>query len=171
MILAKMKFGDFEWPRNPLSIKVTNEYSHTGAVVYGKGKKIGDAIREFVVYSGKGEFAGADCLEQYKRLQREFDLGKEQLLTLPGAHPVFACFSSLQVEGEVTPDLLTYSFKFVREANEENEAKSSEYTTCDGETLFDIAHKTGVSVQKLVELNPQIKRPDEIANGERVRLC
>lgn len=41
----------------------------------------------------------------------------------------------------------------------------------NGQTLWDIAYKTGVKIDELVRLNPDVKFPDENLGTRRVKLC
>jgi LysM repeat protein len=45
-----------------------------------------------------------------------------------------------------------------------------EHTVVAGDTLWGIARKYGTSVETLLSKNPQIKNPNLIAVGERVRV-
>ena len=46
------------------------------------------------------------------------------------------------------------------------------YFDCEnGQTLWDIAYKTGVKIDELVRLNPDVKFPDENLGTRRVKLC
>ena len=40
----------------------------------------------------------------------------------------------------------------------------------NGETLWDLSYKYGINVDKLIAVNPQIKRPDIPIAGSAVRL-
>ena len=39
-----------------------------------------------------------------------------------------------------------------------------------GDTLWELARRYGVSLERLVELNPQIKNPNLIYVGQKVRV-
>lgn len=172
MILATMRFAGFEWEHNPVSLKISNELKQTKHTLPQVGERITDSLLGLKVYSGKGELVGKDCITQYRKLEEMFLSGRKGMLTIPGLSPVYACFSSLSVVGETTPDLLTYTFEFIQEQDgTEYLAESSEHVCAEGETLYDIAFDEGIALEILVELNPQIKRPDELKTGEKVRLC
>ena len=44
------------------------------------------------------------------------------------------------------------------------------YTVVQGDTLWDIARRQGMSLTALIALNPQIKNPNLILVGEKVRV-
>jgi LysM repeat protein len=46
---------------------------------------------------------------------------------------------------------------------------SKNYTVKSGDTLGSIAEKTGIPVQKLQELNPQLD-PQQLVSGQRIKL-
>ena len=48
---------------------------------------------------------------------------------------------------------------------------SSRYRVVQGDTLWGIAQKFGVSLETLVALNPQIKNPNLIQPGDEVRVA
>ncbi|WP_029258957.1 MULTISPECIES: LysM peptidoglycan-binding domain-containing protein [unclassified Microbacterium] len=56
------------------------------------------------------------------------------------------------------------------EKPEQAEASDAEHTVAKGETLDDIAEKTGVSVARLKRLNA-IKRPELIWSGMKLRTA
>lgn len=171
MILATMRFADYEWLHNPVSLVITNRLSYGARSPYGENVQISDTRMALRVFSGKGELAGEDCIEQYKRLEELFMSKKKGVLTIPGMNPVYARFSKLSTQGTDIPDLLEYTFEFIQELPQNSGSLWGEYVCKASETLYDIAHKWDVSLEKLVELNPWIRRPDELKEGERMRLC
>ena len=40
-----------------------------------------------------------------------------------------------------------------------------------GETLWDISYRFDLPIDALVRLNPQVKRPDVVAEGTVIALC
>ena len=49
--------------------------------------------------------------------------------------------------------------------------KLTSYTPSDGETLWDVSYRFDIVIDRLVALNPDIKRPDENLGGRAVALC
>lgn len=171
MIISDMRFDSFEWKYNPLSIEVlySRKMSRQNMPEFGSiVSPIGCDLR---VVKGKGEFAGKNCLERYEELMNLFERGRKGLLTIPFMSPFYAYFNDLTLKGEATPDLITYTFEFTEAQSKISRGTQREYVPKSGETLFDIAYDQGVSVEELVRLNPQVKRPDELREGEAVRLC
>lgn len=170
MIISNMRFDSFEWDNNPLNISISYSRRMTYQNFY-RGCYVCEAGSDLKVIKGKGEFAGKGCIKQYETLCRLFEKGRKGLLTLPFAQPFFAYFAEFAVEGDVTPDLIKYTFEFIEAESSEGKDKAAVHIVAEGETLFDIGYVYGVSVEKLVELNPFVKRPDELTVGEEVRLC
>ncbi len=171
MILATMRFAGFEWRYNPLTLKITHELSHSKRVLPTKGEVIAEPRVKVKVISGKGELAGADCLEQYKEIERIFRLGRKGVLTLPGRAPVYAYFTKLSAEATDTPELIVYNFEFAEANTQESVVKPMYHIGNGWDNLYSIAYEYGVSIEELVELNTWIKRPDEQLAGKKVRLC
>ena len=80
-------------------------------------------------------------------------------------------FEKLEIKGEPKPNVLEYSFVF-REVMEKKQKTVITYFDCEnGQTLWDIAYKTGVKIDELVRLNHDVKFPDENLGTRRVKLC
>ena len=93
------------------------------------------------------------------------------MLTIPNFPSFYAEFESIRLIGKPRNDVLTYGFVF-REVMEEKESGNNTFHTArDGENLWDISYKYNIVIDELVRLNPQIKRPDIVAEGEVIRLC
>ncbi len=172
MIISNMRFDLFEWTHNPLTVEVGHRRRISQQNTAGGGSFVQGTGCDLKVIKGKGELAGETCLEEYEKLCALFERGRKGLLTLPFMKPFYAYFTDLSLVGEATPDLITYTFEFLEAENSEySEKKDGAAYVTEGETLFDIAYREGVSMDVLVQLNPQIKRPDELLAGQEVRLC
>ncbi len=171
MILSLMSFGDFHWLHNPLEIKIENRRLVYNEIHPQRGEKLYESGNGCRVITGRGELLGDDCIDKFRELYEVFKKGESRMLSLPIFGPIYAKFTALEVLGNSTPDLLTYSFEFT-EADSFSFEERKEYVKAkEGETLFDIAFNERVSVDELVSYNPQIKRPDKLISGERVKLC
>ena len=124
-----------------------------------------------MVIKGTGELYGEDCMEQFERLFELFRRGGAGVLAIENTEPVFAVFESVKILGAPKENVLTYGFVF-REVMEEKESgKNTFHTARGGENLWDISYKYNIVIDELVRLNPQIKRPDIVDEGEVIRLC
>ncbi len=171
MKLATMRFAGFEWRYNPLTLKITHELSHKRRILPTLGEVVAEPRVKVAVITGKGELSGEDCLEQCREIEKIFREGKAHVLTLPGRAPVTAYFTHFAALATDTPELITYSFEFVEADTQSNGAKEQYHIGNGWDSLYSIARDCGVALEKLVELNPWIKRPDEQLAGKKVRLC
>jgi hypothetical protein len=73
---------------------------------------------------------------------------------------------------EPAPEVITYSFEFL-EDSEKNYTVDEKYYHTVGvdETLWDISYLYSIPIEKLVSLNPDIKRVDELRVRSQVRVC
>lgn len=171
MELALMRYKGFTLWCNPLSIEVKSERNSVSYTLPYSGEKQCDLGKKCRVIKGKGELTGADCLEQYAQLHALQAQGGAGVLSLPTMEPVKALFTSLSAVADITPDTIGYSFEFVEISSEEEQSTGKIHTVKEGETLFDIAYNYGVSVDSLVKLNTQIRRPDELTAYEEIKIC
>lgn len=171
MKLVPMRFKGVEWLHNPENIsfecdKQVNELKSPNGCAY-----IQNMGRKNMKIIGSGKLFGNDCLEQFNRLFELFRQGGSGVLAIDGIDPIFAVFESLKIEGEHKPDVLCYSFVF-REAMEQKGAETvSVHTVKKDETLWDISYKYDIPTDRLLKLNADIKRPDELESGMKVILC
>lgn len=74
--------------------------------------------------------------------------------------------NGLVVDGCVGPKTKDILFKPVEESKDE----AVYYTVKSGDTLTSIAAKNNTTIENLIKLNPQIKNPDKIYKGDKVRI-
>ena len=171
MILATMSFRGYNWEYNPTKLEITNSFlRHQYTVPSGK-TSVESLQKNPVVYKGEGEFFGIDCLEKYAQLEKLFTEGRKGVLSLPDMPSVYAWFTGLSLVGDTTENLLKYRFEFVQASTSQGFGQRRFHICKEGETLYDIAFDYGVQIERLVECNPRIRRPDELKDGEQVRLC
>lgn len=166
-----MRFRGFEWHHNPKEIsfecdKTVNELSSPFLRSY-----IQSAGRKNMRILGSGELYGADCMRQFERLFELFAQSGAGVLSIPGLPAFFAVFESLKITARPKPDILLYSFAFREVMEKKSDGAPSFCTMGEGETLWDISYRTGVSIDALMRLNPAFKRPDECVKAARVVLC
>ena len=171
MILSTMRFAGQSFKYNPVELKIENKKMHKSSMIPFKGEYSSAGLPRCTVISGRGEFVGEDCIEQYKSLLALYETGSEGVLSIPGLMPVYAYISGVSAVGETTPDLISYTFEFTEKTGVRERKKREFHIVREGETLFDIAYIEGISIESLVRLNPDIRRPDSLVTGEKVRLC
>ncbi len=174
MAFAPMSYKDYVWPYNPENIKIERAKSigaftvpYAGSIVQALGEK-GRTV------TGGGRFTGKNCAGEFKKLAAVFSLSGPGKLSLPGAEPFTAVFSSLTVKGAAKPDCIAYEFVFLEDFSlqeeKETDIAGGTYICKGGENLWDIAAEYGTEVDRLVGLNRWIEWPCGLEKGERVLL-
>ena len=173
MILSKIRFKGYSWVHNPKILKISKEQNlREHHIPFGKSalQDLGGKAR---IISGTGQLIGEDCIDQYNQLVALHSKEGSGILSLPDTKPYYAFFKSIELACDPTPQVVTYNFVFVEDVTRQKTSSATMYHTVknDKETLWDISYKYGVEMNTLVSLNPQIKRIDELAVNERVRVC
>ena len=79
----------------------------------------------------------------------------------------------MTMAGQAGPDIVGYRFEFWEQVGEGipvlREGKDY-HIVQEGETLWDISKLYGISISELARRNPNVKRPDQLAAGEKVAL-
>lgn len=174
MDLDKMEYNEYRWKFNPKKIEVTQERNIKEQVIPFWGNVFQDYGRKKRIVKGYGEFFGEDAQDQYQRLYNVFALGGVSYLKLPKLSPFLAVFVSLDLVGEAGPEFLRYEFEFweyIKKQSVLGVLKLNNYHIVKkGETLWSIACMYSDSIEDIIKLNPQIKRPEELDVGQKVIL-
>lgn len=171
MKLVPMRFKGVQWHHNPAEISFECDKQINEMKAVDGDSYIQNMGRKNMRISGKGQLYGEDCLEQFERLLELFEQGGCGVLAIDKIKPFYAVFESVKILGKPKPDVLEYSFAF-REIMEKKSQRQTTVCVADGcKNLWDISYEYGISIDKLVALNPDVKRPDELAEGFEVRLC
>lgn len=194
MRLASMRYKDYVWPHNPRVYTI--EYERKMAVhkvPFGRYQlqDLGPTRR---VMKGEGAFVGTGAYEEFKKLATVFYGEGPGLLVHPVWQTSSAYFVELSLAQEPTPDYVKYTFTFWEDYQGQNSGLGTEgtkasgtssgsstagtvqesggvwHTVAKGETLWGIAARYGVSLTEVIALNPQIKNPNLIVAGERIRV-
>ena len=193
MHLSPMRYKTFVWPHNPRTYVI--EYERPVAVnkvPYGRYQlqDLGPTRR---ILRGEGEFVGEDAYSQFQALASVF----YQEGPGPLVHPVWQCsnayFVELSLAQEPRRDYVRYTFAFwesydgyaagltetasapqsgsAAAGGSSASAAQRWHTVVKGESLWSIAGEYGLSLNELIVLNPQIKNPNLIQVGEKVRVA
>ena len=173
MKLQPMKFRDFVWPHNPETLNISRRRSLKEWRLPFSGSVLQDCGAEKRVVEGEGRFYGPGCIRRFQKLSELLEDGKNGVLTLPEIPPFSARFVSLGMIGTAEPDSIGYRFVFWEDgkaAGTKEAAQGQVYRAAAGESLWRVAHRFSSSVDELVALNPQIRWPNLLEEGERVIL-
>lgn len=189
MNLAPMTFKGFVWPHNPRVYTITFERKMANyKVPFGRHylQSLGQTRR---VLRGEGEFVGEGAYDKFKELAAIFYEETPGVLVHPVWVAATAWFVGLELRQEPRSDYVRYSFEFwevysgltdkleersdaaaVSSGGTENGGQTVYHTVARGDTLWAIANRYGVSLSAMIRWNPQIKNPNLIRPGERVRV-
>lgn len=190
MNLTPMRFKSFVWPHNPMTYTITFQRELSNyKVPFGRYclQNLGLTRR---VLKGEGEFVGEGAYDRFKELATLFYEETPGVLVHPVWMTTTAWFVGLQVRQEPRSDYVRYSFEFwevdsavstaltetaVEASGGESAAaggtEQAEYhTVTAGDTLWEIANAYGVSLTAVIGWNPQIKNPNRIYPGQKVRV-
>ena len=187
-----MRYKNYTWPHNPRVYSIGYERSMgVHKVPFGRYRlqDLGPAQR---VMRGEGEFVGEEAYQEFKKLATVFYSDGPGLLV----HPVWqisnAYFVELSLQQEPRADYVRYAFAFWEGYDGQSAALRQEqgpaadgsasapaqgtgqgtwHTVARGDTLWDIARRYGVSLTELISRNPQIKNPNLIYVGQKVRVA
>ena len=191
MKLASMRFKDYVWPHNPKTYEIG--YSRDVAehrVPFGN-YILQDMGRRHRVLKGTGEFVGAGAYREFKKLATVFYDPTPGILVHPLWDAANAYFVALRLNQEPTEDYVSYSFEFwecydlyrqgftvprsaplsgVAGKQTALTAEEEWYTAAAGDCLSSIANDRGLSLSGLLALNPQIRNPNVLYVGDRIRV-
>ncbi len=198
MELAPMRFKTFVWPHNPrvYAIRFQRKLA-LHKIPFGRHllQSLGQTCR---VFQGEGEFVGADAYDTFKKLATVFHEESPGPLVHPVWMSTRAWFVSLRLEEEPRPDYVRYSFEFwevldipvqtgLTERKTDNGGSDTApggtgaaesaggqtpvwHTVAKGDTLWAIARRYSTTVAAIVALNPDLRNPNLILPGQKVRV-
>ena len=187
MKLAPMRFQDYVWPYNPEQCRCVWERKAVKRKLPFGGFQVQDLGLGGRVFRGEGCFAGDGAYEEFRRLEAVFRRGGTGLLSHPQWGTATAVFVALELREEPLPDYVRYRFEFWEAGEAESgfrrvaaaggnggtapRSQAVYHTVRRGDTLWAIARGRGMSLSALLALNPQIRNPNRIYPGERVRVA
>ncbi len=180
MELTPMRYKTFVWPHNPHTYSISFQRLVAGhKVPYGRYclQDLGLTAR---VLEGEGVFAGEGAYDQFKELATLFYGGGPGLLIHPVWQPSSAYFTELSLTQKPLPDYVAYRFAFREDSSrsrtgltllsaaEKETAAETIYTVSQGDTLWAVAARYGVTLEALLAANPAIANPNRIQVGQKV---
>ena len=191
--LSPMRYKSFIWPHNPRTYTI--EYERKVAVhkiPFGRYamQDLGLGRR---VMRGEGEFYGPSAYEDFKKLATVFYDGGPGTLLHPVWQSAQVYFVELALAQEPRRDYVRYTFTFWEDydkyrqelvpVGQESSGQSGGstpvipapegavyHTVVAGDTLWGIAQTYGVTMGEILVWNPQLKNPNVILPGQRLRV-
>ena len=195
MILSPMRFKNFVWPHNPRVYSITMERKiAVHKIPFGRHylQSLGQTRR---VMKGEGEFAGEGAYDTFRKLGTLFYEETPGVLVHPLWMTTTAWFAGLELRQEPRRDYVAYSFEFWEVLTDGNTsgltampagsgetaaggstagtaaaAQGEWHTVVKGDTLWGLSRRYGVPLDQLIALNPDIRNPNLIYVGQRVRI-
>ena len=192
MLLSPMRFKNFVWPHNPRVYSIAFERKLAAhKIPFGLHylQSLGQPRR---VLRGEGEFAGEDAYDTFKTLATVFYEETPGVLVHPVWMTTTAWFAALELRQAPRRDYVAYSVEFweveggagtptlstrpLEQPGTEGGgapaagADAQYHVVVRGDTLWEIARRYGVALERVVELNPSIRNPNLIYPGQKVRL-
>ncbi len=167
-----MRFRNYIFPSNPHTIEISDSRTLKKISLPLLGETVQDLGKSVQRMKGSGTFIGNNAYADYLELQKEYEKGGTGILSVPGFQPICAVFSSLRLTAPPEPDTAEYAFEFIQKHTQVlREHVPEDYCMGAGESLWDVAAKFGISIDRLMEYNAQYPDPFSPLAGERVRLC
>lgn len=173
MKLQPMKYGDYVWPHNPETLRVTCKRSVQELKSPFWGSVMQDYGLQKRVIEGEGAFYGEDCIQQFQELSGVLGQQTSAVLTLPNIPPFTARFLLLELIGASEPDLVRYRFEFWEESAAVPTAAAREgevYYCKEGDDVWRIAAAFSSTPEKILAKNPFLRWPNYLKEGEQVIL-
>ena len=191
MNLSPMRYKDFIWPHNPESYRISfARHMAVQPVPYGSEYLQGLSMAHRTM-TGQGVFCGRTAYDTFKRLASVFYENTPGQLIHPVWQSSRAWFVDLSLTQEPQAAFVSYAFTFWEDngrykavlttastatgttgtAVSSTSASSPVYHTVKkGDTLSAIARAYGTTLSAVIALNPQIKNPNLIYPGDRIRV-
>lgn len=168
---GKMSFGGYVFPVNPYLIRIGHSRTVGEKKIPFLQSAVTDMGTKARTVSGEGELYGEHCEEELAKLKKAFQKGRG-VLYVPSQKPFYAVFEELRAEGADIAGVIKYTFSF-RESFEKNTPAALKTQVSDGaHSLWDYSYISGIDVGTLIQLNPDVKRPDDtVPHGRRVFFC
>lgn len=170
---APMRFCGVSMRYNPAKLSISGKnrvHEYLSPCCEADSRVVGKELRRI---TGEGVFGGADCLEQYRALEKLQANRTAAKLVLPQMQPLYAYLKELSLTAEPQDDILHYRFVFTETQSPRKGINQNPcyITVSQGESLWDVAYEYNTPIETLVALNPQIPLIDDLSGEEKVRIC
>gem|GEM_PF-320885 len=185
-----MVFKSFVWPHNPKNINITMINDSKIYNLPGLGSFRKQNSKSYRIISGDGELFGKNAINQFEQLCNLFSQPSSGKLELTSIKSITAYFTELSMTSNPSPNIISYKFKFIEDiktqvlpinpsttdsqigilANKTFNSNKREHTLDIGENLWDISCRFKVSIDSLLNANPNISDPYNVHDGLKVYI-
>lgn len=167
-----MRFDGVFLSHDPKTLKISVQNDvNTQRLLTGLSLTL-DTLEGVRAISGTGELFGERCTEDFKKLKDAYTKRRAAVLAVPYMGASRAVLSKLEFTGGSKAGFMGVEFRFelVHGASHAAIKRAPVHIAEEGEDMWDIAYREGVSIEELVRLNPHIRYINELDEGERVKL-
>ncbi len=189
--LAPMRYKNFVWPHNPYTYSIDYERRVAAHPMPGGDCQLESLGQGYRVMRGEGVFVGPEAYRTFQALASIYYENTPGMLVHPVWQAAKVWFVELALAQEPRADYVRYRFTFwecpppsqegLKEVpspqtgtgGAETRAQSGTaayHIVVKGDTLWDLARQYGLALSRLIALNPQIKNPNLIRVGERIKV-
>lgn len=168
---AVMRFRNLTWRFNPHTVKISSK-TDTSENHIPFGNNITESFgRNVRTVTGEGYLCGEDCFSQYRDLWKLYKENVSGILSLPEFLVMKAYFSSIEIIGEPSDNLIRYIFTFTEVIEDKSDPLDTSCVALKNQSLWDISYIYNISVEELLALNTNLKHPFDLAEGQVIKLC
>lgn len=166
-----MNYKGFEFKANPTSLKVCYTKSIARRKIPFSASVSQEMSNSEAVIKGNGSFLGKDAMKKAYEMLRVFNRKGSDYLFCSSAIPIKAFFSDLDISYSSTEEKVDYSFTFIQDEDSKASDYDFGYTIAqENENAFDIANRTGIEIEKIVEAN-DLEDLFAIKQGDKIWLA
>ncbi len=180
--MEPMQFKSFVWPHNPRTYTIDFTRQTALQKIPMGEYNLQDLGRSCRQMHGEGEFYGPEAYDTFKALATVFYEGGPGVLIHPVWQTANAYLVELELRQEPRRDYVAYRFVFQECLEEVTGLKpvqpgsavvpgASYHTAQVGETFWHIAAQYDLTYEELMALNPELRNPNLVLAGERVRVA
>lgn len=168
---AVMRFKNLSWRFNPHTVKVSSEMDVAESHIPFGNNTTESFGRNARIVTGEGYLCGEDCFSQHRELWKLYKEENSGILSLPEFLVMKAYFSSLQIIGEPSDNLIRYIFTFTEVVEDKDFLIHTTHTVLKNESLWDISYRYNISVEELLSFNSHLRHPYDTEEGQVIKLC
>lgn len=152
--MIKMEYRGLRFPINPSSIKTKFSKNISSKAIPFSFCKVREINDNPTVITGSGKFVGSKATQFSYELMRVYRKKGSSYLLMPDSLPVKAYFKNLELSYDAKNNCVDYRVEFIEDVGNKKDKFDFGYTyALAGETVYDVANRTNIAVDKIVEYN------------------